>query len=146
MCIGVCSGIYIYVCHNIRYYPICLCRYLPSQVAFYLQNVHIQPRKIYLTLTCESLKESVVNASEGMYYYCCSGCGHGIIYVVYVVLLYMYNTLLLFPQGVSKCHHQPLLARIKEGIADPLVLKMHPLLWVLAFRSLVNAVYIVMCI
>ena len=27
--------------------------YLPSQVAFYLQNVHIQPRKIYLTLVAE---------------------------------------------------------------------------------------------
>lgn len=29
--------------------------YLPSQVAFYLQNVHIQPRKIYLTLNAENL-------------------------------------------------------------------------------------------
>lgn len=29
--------------------------YLPSQVAFYLQNVHIQPRKIYLTLVAECL-------------------------------------------------------------------------------------------
>jgi predicted kinase len=28
--------------------------YLPSQVAFYLQNVHIQPRKIFLVLTAES--------------------------------------------------------------------------------------------
>ena len=26
------------------------CRYLPSQVAFYLQNVHIEPRSIYLSL------------------------------------------------------------------------------------------------
>ena len=29
--------------------------YLPSQVAFYLQNVHIQPRKIYLSLNAENL-------------------------------------------------------------------------------------------
>lgn len=28
--------------------------YLPSQVAFYLQNVHIQPRKIYLSLIAEN--------------------------------------------------------------------------------------------
>jgi broad specificity phosphatase PhoE/predicted kinase len=28
--------------------------YLPSQVAFYLQNVHIQPRKIYLSLNAET--------------------------------------------------------------------------------------------
>jgi hypothetical protein len=28
--------------------------YLPSQVAFYLQNVHIEPRKIYLTLIAEN--------------------------------------------------------------------------------------------
>lgn len=28
--------------------------YLPSQVAFYLQNVHIQPRSIYLSLNAES--------------------------------------------------------------------------------------------
>lgn len=27
--------------------------YLPSQVAFYLQNVHIKPRKIYLALIAE---------------------------------------------------------------------------------------------
>ena len=30
--------------------------YLPSQVAFYLQNVHIQPRKIYLTINSEPLE------------------------------------------------------------------------------------------
>lgn len=30
--------------------------FLPSQVAFYLQNVHIQPRKIYLTLVSESIE------------------------------------------------------------------------------------------
>jgi len=29
--------------------------YLPSQVAFYLQNVHIQPRKIYLSLNAETV-------------------------------------------------------------------------------------------
>ena len=28
--------------------------YLPSQVAFYLQNVHIQPRSIYLSLNAEN--------------------------------------------------------------------------------------------
>lgn len=28
--------------------------YLPSQVAFYLQNVHINPRKIYLSVICET--------------------------------------------------------------------------------------------
>ena len=27
--------------------------YLPSQVALYLQNLHIQPRKIYLSLNAE---------------------------------------------------------------------------------------------
>eukprot|EP01038_Epipyxis_sp_PR26KG_P008460 gene8460-11440_t len=30
--------------------------FLPSQVAFYLQNVHIQPRKIYLSLSAENLE------------------------------------------------------------------------------------------
>jgi 6-phosphofructo-2-kinase len=30
--------------------------YLPSQVAFYLQNVHIYPRKIYLSVVAESLE------------------------------------------------------------------------------------------
>eukprot|EP00596_Hydrurales_sp_CCMP1899_P002324 CAMPEP_0119034630 /NCGR_PEP_ID=MMETSP1177-20130426/1631_1 /TAXON_ID=2985 /ORGANISM="Ochromonas sp, Strain CCMP1899" /LENGTH=279 /DNA_ID=CAMNT_0006992199 /DNA_START=511 /DNA_END=1351 /DNA_ORIENTATION=+ len=30
--------------------------YLPSQVAFYLQNVHIQPRSIYLSLNAENLE------------------------------------------------------------------------------------------
>lgn len=30
--------------------------YLPSQVAFYLQNVHIQPRKIYLTINAENIE------------------------------------------------------------------------------------------
>jgi len=30
--------------------------FLPSQVAFYLQNVHIHPRKIYLTLISESIE------------------------------------------------------------------------------------------
>jgi hypothetical protein len=39
--------------------------YLPSQVAFYLQNIHIFPRKIYLTVNPERLVPSspgVVNA------------------------------------------------------------------------------------
>ncbi|KAJ1405663.1 6-phosphofructo-2-kinase-domain-containing protein, partial [Ochromonadaceae sp. CCMP2298] len=31
--------------------------YLPSQVAFYLQNVHIHPRKIYLSITSEGVRE-----------------------------------------------------------------------------------------
>eukprot|EP01035_Chromulina_nebulosa_P017176 gene17176-22692_t len=31
--------------------------YVPSQVAFYLQNVHIQPRRIYLSLTAENLDD-----------------------------------------------------------------------------------------
>lgn len=31
--------------------------YLPSQVAFYLQNVHISPRKIYLSVNCEAVNE-----------------------------------------------------------------------------------------
>ncbi len=30
--------------------------YLPSQVAFYLQNVHISPRKIYLSVVAESVE------------------------------------------------------------------------------------------
>lgn len=30
--------------------------YLPSQVAFYLQNVHIQPRKIYLSINAENIE------------------------------------------------------------------------------------------
>jgi len=30
--------------------------YLPSQVAFYLQNVHISPRKIYLSVNAEAVK------------------------------------------------------------------------------------------
>ena len=30
--------------------------YLPSQVAFYLQNVHIQPRKIYLSYLSETVE------------------------------------------------------------------------------------------
>lgn len=32
--------------------------YLPSQVAFYLQNVHIMPRKIYLSVNAESAERS----------------------------------------------------------------------------------------
>ena len=35
--------------------------YLPSQVAFYLQNVHIRPRKIYLTLVAECLEHAPAN-------------------------------------------------------------------------------------
>lgn len=35
--------------------------YLPSQVAFHLQNVHIQPRRIYLTLTAETSKATRLN-------------------------------------------------------------------------------------
>lgn len=41
--------------------------YLPSQVGFYLQNVHIQPRKIYLSLVSETLgvlKNRYRNMSE----------------------------------------------------------------------------------
>lgn len=32
--------------------------YLPSQVAFYLQNVHISPRKIYLSVNAEAINIS----------------------------------------------------------------------------------------
>lgn len=32
--------------------------YLPSQVAFYLQNVHINPRKIYLSYLAESIEKT----------------------------------------------------------------------------------------
>lgn len=32
--------------------------YLPSQVAFYLQNVHLQPRKIFLSVIAESVERS----------------------------------------------------------------------------------------
>lgn len=32
--------------------------YLPSQVAFYLQNVHLQPRKIFLSVIAESVEQS----------------------------------------------------------------------------------------
>jgi hypothetical protein len=32
--------------------------YLPSQVAFYLQNVHISPRKIYLSVNAEAVNVS----------------------------------------------------------------------------------------
>lgn len=35
--------------------------YLPSQVAFYLQNVHIEPRKIFLSLHAEPKKPSDLN-------------------------------------------------------------------------------------
>ena len=41
--------------------------YLPSQVGFYLQNVHIQPRKIYLSLVSETqgvMKNRYRNMSE----------------------------------------------------------------------------------
>lgn len=39
--------------------------YLPSQVAFYLQNVHIQPRKIFLSIIAESVEQSkYVSGSE----------------------------------------------------------------------------------
>lgn len=31
--------------------------YLPSQVAFYLQNIHIHPRKIYLTIISEGVEQ-----------------------------------------------------------------------------------------
>lgn len=33
--------------------------YLPSQVAFYLQNVHIQPRKIYLSYLAEFVEKTL---------------------------------------------------------------------------------------
>eukprot|EP01034_Spumella_vulgaris_P022553 gene22554-28687_t len=33
--------------------------YLPSQVAFYLQNVHLSPRKIFLSVIAESVERSV---------------------------------------------------------------------------------------
>jgi hypothetical protein len=39
--------------------------YLPSQVAFYLQNVHIQPRLIYLSLNCEC-NDSVEDHGKGI--------------------------------------------------------------------------------
>jgi predicted kinase len=41
--------------------------YLPSQVAFYLQNVHIYPRKIYLSVICETaeVSENVSGAESG---------------------------------------------------------------------------------
>lgn len=32
--------------------------YLPSQVAFYLQNVHIYPRKIFLSVNAEAMNVS----------------------------------------------------------------------------------------
>jgi hypothetical protein len=41
--------------------------YLPSQVAFYLQNVHINPRKIYLSVVCDTVgsgDRSAGNESE----------------------------------------------------------------------------------
>lgn len=43
--------------------------YLPSQVAFYLQNVHIKPRKIYLSLIAESaggVAGNVAGAESGI--------------------------------------------------------------------------------
>eukprot|EP00599_Poterioochromonas_sp_BG-1_P003603 CAMPEP_0173146218 /NCGR_PEP_ID=MMETSP1105-20130129/8358_1 /TAXON_ID=2985 /ORGANISM="Ochromonas sp., Strain BG-1" /LENGTH=657 /DNA_ID=CAMNT_0014060369 /DNA_START=226 /DNA_END=2199 /DNA_ORIENTATION=+ len=45
--------------------------YLPSQVAFYLQNVHIQPRKIYLTYLAEFV-EKTLGLAENI-----SGCESG---------------------------------------------------------------------
>lgn len=41
--------------------------YLPSQVAFYLQNVHINPRKIYLSVICQPSEgmENVSGAESG---------------------------------------------------------------------------------
>jgi hypothetical protein len=38
--------------------------YLPSQVAFYLQNVHISPRKIYLSVNCEAVNVSDLVGGE----------------------------------------------------------------------------------
>jgi hypothetical protein len=38
--------------------------YLPSQVAFYLQNVHIQPRRIYLSLSSEHIEQAPINLSS----------------------------------------------------------------------------------
>jgi hypothetical protein len=38
--------------------------YLPSQVAFYLQNVHIQPRKIYLSVNAEAVNVSDLVGGE----------------------------------------------------------------------------------
>ncbi|CAM9186556.1 unnamed protein product, partial [Heterosigma akashiwo] len=32
--------------------------YLPSQVAFFLQNIHVSPRKLYLTLHAETVDDS----------------------------------------------------------------------------------------
>jgi broad specificity phosphatase PhoE len=39
--------------------------YLPSQVAFYLQNIHITPRKIYLSLNAENF-DTVENSNRGL--------------------------------------------------------------------------------
>lgn len=38
--------------------------YLPSQVAFYLQNVHIQPRKIYFSLAAETTRHVAVDSAD----------------------------------------------------------------------------------
>ena len=39
--------------------------YLPSQISFYLQNVHINPRKIFLCLTAETMHELKYAGSPG---------------------------------------------------------------------------------
>lgn len=41
--------------------------YLPSQVAFYLQNVHISPRKIYLSVNSEAVNEPDLVGGKKLY-------------------------------------------------------------------------------
>ncbi len=41
--------------------------YLPSQVAFYLQNVHIEPRRIYLSLSAEAHHEGGLTENGNVY-------------------------------------------------------------------------------
>lgn len=38
--------------------------YIPSQIAFYLQNIHIEPRKIWLTRHAESLDQVRASGRE----------------------------------------------------------------------------------
>lgn len=49
--------------------------FLASQIAFHLQNVHIQPRRIYLTLTAENGKRAGLHGVNSVKYFDAAGMG-----------------------------------------------------------------------
>lgn len=109
--------------------------YLPSQVAFYLQNVHINPRKIYLSVVCETIDGAERNAgnevgelserglnfannlAEFMIYektYDLVGQGKEILVLSGTAPIHYHSTNFL-KQREFKCYHTPLLNELRGG-------------------------------